>query len=390
MVTLKLAYRNLVGAGLRTWLNVAVLSFTYVLIIWHQGLFSGMHEQASRDYIKDEIAGGQYWIDGYDPYDPLTLEESHGVVLEPFEFLIEAKQATPILIRQGTIYPEGRVQSALIKGIDPDQTILDIPTDRLRSDEIYLPVMIGKLMAKRNSLHIGDEITIRWRDANGTFDAADGTIVEIMNTNVPTIDMGQVWVPLKRLQEMSGLVNEATIVVVKKGVRQYEDLSDWKFKGHDFLLKDINDMIKSKRFGGAVLYVILLFLAMLAIFDTQVLSIFRRRKEIGTLMALGMIRSRVIALFTLEGAMHGILGIAIAAIYGIPILIYSAKTGIPLPSTGEEYGFALTTRLFPAYSAWLVCGTVFIIMVTVTIVSYLPSRKISHVRPTDALKGKLP
>ena len=390
MVTLKLAYRNLVGAGLRTWLNVAVLSFTYVLIIWHQGLFSGMHEQASRDYIKDEIAGGQYWIDGYDPYDPLTLEESHGVVLEPFEFLIEAKQATPILIRQGTIYPEGRVQSALIKGIDPDQTILDIPTDRLRSDEIYLPVMIGKLMAKRNSLHIGDEITIRWRDANGTFDAADGTIVEIMNTNVPTIDMGQVWVPLKRLQEMSGLVNEATIVIVKKGVRQYEDLSDWKFKGYDFLLKDINDMIKSKRFGGAVLYVILLFLAMLAIFDTQVLSIFRRRKEIGTLMALGMIRSRVIALFTLEGAMHGILGIAIAAIYGIPTLIYSAKTGIPLPSTGEEYGFALTTRLFPAYSAWLVCGTVFIIMVTVTIVSYLPSRKISHVRPTDALKGKLP
>lgn len=390
MVTLKLAYRNLVGAGLRTWLNVAVLSFTYVLIIWHQGLFSGMYEQASRDYIKDEIAGGQYWIDGYDPYDPLTLEESHGVILEPIESLIEAKQATPLLIRQGTIYPEGRVQSALIKGIDPDQTILDIPAHRLSSDEIHLPVMIGKLMAKRNSLHRGDEITIRWRDVNGTFDAADGTIVEIMNTNVPTIDMGQVWVPLKRLQEMSGLVNEATIVVIGKGTREHKDLPGWKFKGHDVLLKDINDMIKSKRFGGAVLYVILLFLAMLAIFDTQVLSIFRRRKEIGTLMALGMIRSRVIALFTLEGAMHGILGIAIAAIYGIPILIYSAKTGIPLPSTGEEYGFALTTRLFPAYSAWLVCGTVFIIMVTVTVVSYLPSRRISHVKPTDALKGKLP
>jgi putative ABC transport system permease protein len=390
MVTLKLAYRNLVGAGLRTWLNVVVLSFTYVLIIWHQGLFSGMYKQASRDYIKDEIAGGQYWIDGYDPYDTLTLEDSHGVVLEPIESLIQAKQATPILIRQGTMYPQGRVQSVLIKGIDPDQTILDIPTDRLRNDEIYLPVMIGKLMAKRNSLHTGDEITIRWRDANGTFDAADGEIVAIMNTNVPTIDMGQVWVPLKRLQEMSGLANEATIVVMEEGAQEHKDLPGWKFKGHDVLLKDINDMIKSKRFGGAILYVILLFLAMLAVFDTQVLSIFRRRKEIGTLMALGMIRSRVIALFTLEGAMHGILGIAIAAVYGIPILIYSAKTGIPLPSTGEEYGFALTTRLFPAYSAWLVCGTVFVIMVTVTIVSYLPSRKISRVKPTDALKGKLP
>ena len=389
MVTFKLAYRNLVGAGLRTWLNVGVLSFTYVLIIWHQGLFSGMHRQASRDVINDEIAGGQYWVEKYDPYDPLSLDESHGVIPDQLDSLIENRQATPILIRQGTIYPEGRVQSVLIKGIDPAQTILDIPTARLSRDAIELPVMVGKLMAKKNSLQIGDYLTIRWRDVNGTFDAADGEIVAIMNTNVPTMDMAQLWVPLKRLQEMSGLENEATMVVVDQAMREHADLPGWRFKGHDFLLKDINDVIKSKRAGSAVMYAILLFLSMLAIFDTQVLSIFRRRKEIGTLMALGMVRSKVIALFTLEGMLHGILGIAIAALYGIPALIITGKIGIPMPSTAEEYGFALPTRLFPVYSAWLVSGTVFIVMLTVTIVSYLPSRKISGLKPTEALKGKL-
>jgi putative ABC transport system permease protein len=389
MVTFKLAYRNLVGAGLRTWLNVGVLSFTYVLIIWHQGLFSGMHRQASRDVIKDEIAGGQYWVKKYDPYDPLSLEESHGVIPGQLNSLIENKQATPILIRQGTIYPEGRVQSVLIKGIDPGQTILDIPTAGLSRDTIELPVMVGKLMAKKNSLQRGDYITIRWRDVNGTFDAADGEIVAIMNTNVPTMDMGQLWVPLKRLQEMSGLENEATMVVVDQEMREHTDLPGWSFKGHDFLLKDINDVIKSKRAGSAIMYAILLFLSMLAIFDTQILSIFRRRKEIGTLMALGMVRSKVIALFTLEGMLHGILGIAIAALYGIPALIITGKIGIPMPSTAEEYGFALPTRLFPVYSAWLVSVTVFIVMLTVTIVSYLPSRKISGLKPTEALKGKL-
>ena len=389
MVTFKLAYRNLVGAGLRTWLNVGVLSFTYVLIIWHQGLFSGMYRQASRDVIKDEIAGGQYWVEKYDPYDPLSLDESHGVIPGKLDSLIENRQATPILIRQGTIYPEGRVQSVLIKGIDPTQTILDIPTAGLRRDAIELPIMVGKLMAKKNSLQIGDYLTIRWRDVNGTFDAADGEIVAIMNTNVPTMDMGQLWVPLNRLQEMSGLENEATMVVVDQAMREHADLPGWRFKGHDFLLKDINDVIKSKRAGSAVMYAILLFLSMLAIFDTQVLSIFRRRKEIGTLMALGMVRSKVIALFTLEGMLHGILGIAIAALYGIPALIITGKIGIPMPSTAEEYGFALPTRLFPVYSAWLVSGTVFIVMLTVTIVSYLPSRKISGLKPTEALKGKL-
>lgn len=389
MIILRLAYRNLVGAGLRTWLNIGVLSFTYVLIIWHQGLFSGMYRQASRDVIKDEIAGGQYWFENYDPYDALSLEESHGIIPSQLESLIQNRKATPILIRQGTIYPEGRVQSVLLKGIDPDQTILDIPTHKLTSDPITLPVMVGKLMAKKNSFQIGDYITIRWRDANGTFDAADGEIVEIMNTNVPTMDMGQLWVPLKRLQEMSILKNEATIIVVGQETKGHGDLPGWKFKGHDFLLKDITDIVKSKRVGGAIIYVVLLFLAMLAIFDTQVLSIFRRRKEIGTLMALGMVRARVIVLFTLEGTLHGILAIAIAAIYGIPILIYTANKGIPMPSTAEEYGIALSTRLFPFYSAWLVGGTVLLVVLTVLIVSYLPSRKISGLKPTEALKGKL-
>lgn len=391
MITLRLAYRNLVGAGLRTWLNVFVLSFTYVLIIWHQGLFSGMQRMASQEYIKDEIAGGQYWVSDYDPYDPLALDSSHRKIPNKLKLMIQNKQAAPILIRQGTIYPEGRMQTILIKGISSDQEVMNIPTQKLEHDAEF-PVMVGKLMAKKNSFKVGDNITVRWRDSNGTFDAADGEIVEIMDTNVPTLDMGQLWLPLNKVQQMFGLENEATMVTIGQKSQGADKLEGWIFRDHDYLLKDFNDMIKSKRIGGAVLYTILLFLSMLAIFDTQVLAIFRRQKEIGTLMALGMVRTRVIALFTLEGMMHGILGIAIAAFYGIPALIISAKTGIPLPETmnaAEEFGFVFTTRLFPTYSPLLIGGTILIVMATVTIVSYLPSRKISGMKPTEALKGKM-
>jgi|GEM_PF-1400575 len=34
MLTLKLAFRNLDGAGKRTWLNISVLSIVYVMIIF--------------------------------------------------------------------------------------------------------------------------------------------------------------------------------------------------------------------------------------------------------------------------------------------------------------------------------------------------------------------
>jgi len=389
MLALKLAYRNLKGAGLRTWLNVAVLSLAYVLIIWHQGIFTGMLKHGSQAVIEDEIAGGQYWHKNYDPFDPLSYDESHGPIPAKIAGLIKDKKATPILIRQAAIYPEGRIQTVLLKGIEPGQTILGIPSASLDQEADVLPVLIGRRMAKSISLGIGDYLTIRWRDVQGTFDAVEGKIVEIMNTKVPTMDKGQLWVPLEELQKMTGMKDEATIIVVGQNVQGQQDVSDWKFKSQNFLLTDINEMVRSKRISGSILYVILLFLAMLAIFDTQVLSIFKRRKEIGTLIALGMTRRQVIGLFTLEGAMHGILAIGIGAIYGIPWIIFYSKTGMKIPQATEEYGFALAGRLYPSYSVGLVLGTVFIVMVTVTIVSFLPTRKISKMKPTEALKGKI-
>lgn len=389
MLLPKLAYRNLLGAGLRTWLNVGVLSFTYVLIIWHQGIFTGMYRQTSFDTIKDQIGGGQYWHKNYDPFDPLTLEDSHGPVPHELNPLIDSGEAAAVLIRQATIYPEGRVQSVRLNGIDPGQKVLGLPTEKLNDNRKILPVMIGKIMARRNSLNIGDLVTIRWRDAHGTFDATEGEVVQIMASNVPAVDAGQLWLPIERLREMTALPGEATLITLGQELHKQQRAGGWTFRTQEYLLEDIINMVRAKRIGGIILYAILLFLAMLAIFDTQVLAIFRRRKEIGMLMALGMTRGRVIILFTLEGMMNGILALAVGAVYGIPILYYTAKTGIPLPYSGEEWGIALTARLFPYYSAWLVGITVVIVMLTVTVVSYLPSRRISAMKPTDAIRGKL-
>lgn len=389
MPALKLAYRNVVGKGLRTWLNVAVLSLAYVLIIWHQGMFIGMLRYGSRTMIDYEVGGGQYWHRSYDPLDILSYDDAHGRIPVELSELIRQGKATPILIRQAAIYPEGRLHSVLLKGIDHSQTILKIPSHHLKNDKEVLPVLIGKRMAKRIAMGIDDYITIRWRDAKGTFDALEGKIVAIMDTPATGVDKGQLWVPLEALQKMVQLENEATLIVVSRDVVSIQDLPEWKFKEPDFLMRDIIEMVRGKRVGAGILYAILLFLAMLAIFDTQVLAIFNRRKEIGTLMALGMSRGSVILLFTLEGAMNGILAMAVGAIYGIPLLVFTAQRGISLPEVTEEFGFAIPPKLFPFYSVGLIVGTVFIVSLTVTIVSFLPTRRILKMKPTDALRGKM-
>jgi len=387
MVIFKLAFRNLVGGGLRTWLNALVLSFSFVLIIFTQGLYRGMDERVSRTMIEAEYGGGQYWQEHYDPYDPLTLQDAHAPIPEYLQDLISEERALPVLVLQGTMYPEGRITPVLIKGIDPGQKILNFPSEALRNQEEELPALIGSRMAKSTGLEIGDYVTIRWRDANGTFDARDAMIVHIMKTTVQSIDNNQIWVPIQTLQGLTDMPGEATLVVLARDEEAGKSLSGWDFKDHDFLLSDIKYMVQSKSIGATIFYFILLLLAMLAIFDTQILSIFRRRKEIGTLIALGMTRSRVIRLFTLEGALHGILAVLVGAVYGAPILIYFATKGWAIGQSFDSYGFALGEKLLPTYTAGLVLVTTLIVLIVTTIVSYLPTRKIGKLEPTEALRS---
>ncbi len=389
MIAFKLAVKNLIGAGLRTWLNVFILSLSYVIIIWYSGIIEGWNRQARRDTINWQVGGGQYWQKNFDPYDPFTITESHDVIPRAFRSLIQQGEMTPLLLSQGTIYPEGRMQSVMIKGIDPEQDILKIPSHVLKDGEDFIPALIGKRMASSTYLKEGDYVTLRWRDINGTFDAADAKIVDIFDSTVPMVDNGQIWVPLQKLQKMIHMEDQATLMVTFRNFKQNLQVKGWEYKDHDFLFQDLDSIIKSKNIGGMVLYIILLLLALLAIFDTQVLSVFRRQREIGTDIALGMTRGQVIRLFTVEGAMHGVLAAIMGAVYGIPFLYYQAVKGFPLPENTDDFGLAVASKIYPYYSIGLVISTTIIIFVSVTIVSYLPTRKITKMNPTEAIRGKI-
>jgi ABC-type lipoprotein release transport system permease subunit len=390
MTILKLALRNLLGGGMKSWLNALVLSLAYVTIIWTQGLYQGMDERVSRTMIDAALGGGQYWAEGYDPYDPFTLQDAHLKVAGRLEDWTRSGDAVPVLIVQGTIYPGGRVRSALLKGIDPDQKVLDFPSSLLKDEGAEIPALIGSRMAESTGLQAGDMVTARWRNVHGTFDARDLQIVQVMTTSVQAIDVGQVWVPRKKLEEMAGMENEATVVIVREGLDRAEAPPGWTFRDLDFLLQDVRLLVRSKSIGASVFYAFLLFLALLAIFNTQVLSIFRRRKEIGTLMALGMTRGKVIALFTAEGALYAILAALIGAVYGLPLLAHFVAKGWPLPSgTADSFGYAFSEKLYPTYSAGLVIGTTLFVFIITTLVSFLPTRKIAKLKPTEALRGRL-
>ena len=140
---------------------------------------------------------------------------------------------------------------------------------------------------------------------------------------------------------------------------------------------------------------ILLLVGGASIASVMFANVTERRKEIGTLMALGMTRSKVVGLFTTEGGMNSFLALIMMMVLGGPVFYWTATAGIPLM---EMYGGAMDTadmgvimaaRLISTYSVNLFVGTTLLVSVIVLIVSYLPARRIAKMKPTDALRGKV-
>ena len=377
----KLAFKNLFGAKLRTLLNVFVLSFSFVIIIFLNSIMDGWDQQAQKDSVEWEFGEGHLLHNDYDPLDSYTILDGHGEIPK------RSIGMTPVLERQASVYPQGRMIGVVLKGIPSDQKILKLPTKKLNQNNEEFPVIIGKRFAESAKLKKGDRVQIRWRDKNGTYDANTIIIEEIFDSNVPNIDNGKVWIDIEKLWTMTGLDNQATYFILDQDFRK-GPFDSWTYRSKTTLLKNLKDLIDQKKASQSVIFGLLLAIALLAIFDTQILSIFRRQKEIGTYIALGMTRLRVVRLFTIEGSVYSIMALIFGSIYGIPFFIYMSKAGFPIPPADQKLGIALADVIYPVYGLKLILLTILTVIISATVVSYLPARKIAKLNPVLALKGK--
>ena len=377
----KLAFKNLFGAKLRTLLNVFVLSFSFVIIIFLNSIMDGWDQQAQKDSVEWEFGEGHLLHNDYDPLDSYTILDGHGEIPK------RSIGMTPVLERQASVYPQGRMIGVVLKGIPADQKILKLPTKKLNQNKDEFPVIIGKRFAVSAKLKKGDRVQIRWRDKNGTYDANTIIIEEIFDSNVPNIDNGKIWIDIEKLWKMTGLENQATYFILDQDFRK-GSFDSWTYRSKTTLLKNLKDLIDQKKASQSVIFGLLLAIALLAIFDTQILSIFRRQKEIGTYIALGMTRLRVVRLFTIEGSVYSVMALIFGSIYGIPFFIYMSKAGFPIPPADQKLGIAIADVIYPVYGLKLILLTILTVIISATVVSYLPARKIAKLNPVLALKGK--
>lgn len=389
MLLFKTALKNILGSGLRTWLNVAVLSFTFVMMVWYMGLIDGWIQESRNETIAWEMGGGQYWMPVYDKYDAFSLPDAHAPVPEAFQEGILSDELAEVLIVQGTIFPQGRMINVQLKGIDPGQNVVALPSHLLEHASGEVCAIVGERMAKAAGLSEGEYVMVRWRDRNGAFDAREIRIAGIFETKVASVDNGQLWLSLGALREMTVMPGEATYLVQSVASERSGDNGGWVHKDMAFLMADLDEMMQANQMELVIVFVILLAVSLLAVFDTQTLAIFRRQKEIGTYVAMGMTKGRVANLFTLEGTMYSFLAILTGVVWGAPLLLWYQYTGMRMPDMITDSGLAIGNVIYPEYTLQSVLTCAVVIVSSSALISYLPARKIMKGDIVNALKGKI-
>jgi ABC-type lipoprotein release transport system permease subunit len=382
-----IANKNFYRQGLRAFLNVLVTALSIIALIFMLSLLNGFQAQATRNMVLTDVGGGHYRVPGLDILTPTEWEDHTMLVPQIFGVLPETDKAE-VLIQQGQLYPNRRLFPVQLRGIEMHQSLLDLPLAGLKSygdkPEDVIPAVVGVKMARKAHLKKGDTVVLKWRDKGGAVDARDVLIVDVGDIINPRIDDGVVWLRLDHLRSMTDRAGEVSWVTVRQYLGTVEG---FEFHGLDLLMADLLALLRQDRINSKILWGILMVLVCTSVFNTQILNIFKRQKEIGTLMALGMEPGRIVRIFTLEGVLAALWALVLAALLGVPFFIWFQGVGFDVSHLSEA-SFPIRETIYPDYQPREIFVSVLIVLALIIASAWVPVKKISRLDPTLALRGR--
>ena len=117
------------------------------------------------------------------------------------------------------------------------------------------------------------------------------------------------------------------------------------------------------------------------------LSIFRRQKEIGTYIALGMTRWQVVRFYGGRRRLQHPCTILLGAVYGSAAAVVPVQNGMGYALRQPGHGISIAEKSI-RYSGGLILATVLLVVLSATLVSFLPAEN-CQTQSNRRFKGKI-
>lgn len=317
------------------------------------------------------------------------------------------KYRTKIDLFSGKSYSSGHSLLADLGVSDNDSALVMSSVRRYASfrNGFLTPDKPGVLIGDRLSLFlkasIGDTIVLIGQGYHGTTAAGKYPVVGIVKMPTPNLDNKIVFIPVGICQDLYNATGMLTSLVI--GVKNNDNneigrmiatlgsklepplrVIGWR-EMNELMINQMDADSKSGMIMIAILYLVIAF----GIFGTVLMMTAERRREFGVLVALGMQKTKLAAVVTLEMIYIGLIGVICGSLAALPVIFYGYYH--PLRFSGqigkmyEDYGMEPVMPFLPVdwYFLW---QSVVIAMIVMIAIIY-PVRKILKIEVVNALKA---
>jgi len=401
---MKLAMKNVFRNRRRTIITGLVLVFGATALILAGGFIAFTFRGLSESTIHGRLGHIQIYNKDFfskDEEKPLELgleniqELKHNIMTQSNVRFTMARIEFMGLISNGD-----KSVAFLGRGVEPEKELklsdfaLDVEQGKFLGEtpenKLEAEVILAMGLAKSLKAKIGDYLTLMTTTSNGALNAMDIKVAGIYSTGIPEYDERALMIDLSAAQQLLYTSKVTKLVVVLDETDKTEAVAasieklfpDVRAKRWFDLATFYNAVVRLYNSIFGFLGFIIFVIVVLSSSNTMMMSIFERTKEIGTQLAVGTSRARLLINFLYEGLIIGVLGALIGLLTAFVLATIINNAGVTMPAPpGSTRGYPLLIdHVFAVY-----IGVFILITMTTVVSTVIPALKASRLIIVDAL-----
>jgi putative ABC transport system permease protein len=399
-----LALRNLSRHRKRTAIALGTISFGVIALLLADGFIQWIFWAMRESTIQSRLGHIQVTRPGYlqagraDPFAYLLPDE----LLKQLD--LESNPAvkiiSPRLSFTGLISHDDVTIGFMGEGVDPEKDAavskyLILAAGEMLNSSDPGGMLLGGGLARNLGVVVGDKIVLLATTSSGGLNGVEGTVRGLFQSASKEFDDSALRLPIdtaRQLLRTDGAHSwvlllhntEDTEGTLKRLQAKYtQEKTQLEFTPWYALAEFYNKTEKLFKKQMDFVRLIIALIIILTISNILIMSVLERTGEIGTLMAIGVKRRKIMQLFVNEGGLLGMLGGVLGVVSGVVLATVISRIGIPMPPPpGMEIGFTGEIMV-----TWPMVAVAFSLAVITTLFGSLyPAWKASSLKIVEALR----
>jgi ABC-type lipoprotein release transport system permease subunit len=418
---LKIAWRNIWRSKIRSLVVIMSMVAGVWALIFILSFSNGMMFTYQVNAIRDQWSHIQLHHPGYpEDKDSKFYITDASLVLEKIRTLTVVEAATARVLAHGMVSSARAARGIKIIGADPESEAAVtkfnnkiVEGDYFKSG-LHHQILISRRLADKLKVQLRSRIVLTFQGLDSEIVSAAFRVTGLFETGNTILDESMLYVVEDEMrslmipgnngdseseqdtlkpavnpdfaQEIAVYLNDPQQLDTVKSIIQsaYPQLlvQDYKELSPDLELYE-NQLDVS----NTIIIVIFMLALIFGIVNTMLMAVLERYRELGMLMAIGMMKGKIFFMILLETLLLGVVATPVGLALGWITVYMLQDTGIDLSSfsKGMEM-FGMDTMVYPVLDLKLAVKITIAVFVTTLLAAIYPARKAIRLNPVEALQ----